>query len=101
MLIPLTCLALLAAATPVYQGQNTELPEDPSWQQIEKEVNEDIENDSEEGEIAERTSKNAQEYNLYDREQNRSTNSQSQYYYYQNPSDNRGRTKQLYQRDDG
>lgn len=101
MLLPLSCLALLAAAGPAVEGQNTQLPQDPSWQQIEKEVNEDIENDSEEGEVAERTSKNAQEYNLYDREQNRNPNSQSQYYYYQNPSDSRGKTKQLYQRDDG
>lgn len=101
MLITLSWIALLSAASPTYPGQNTEPSTDPSWEQIEKEVNETIDNDSEEDEIADRSSKNSQEYNLYDREQNRNRNTPSQYYYYQNPSDNRGQTKKLYQRDDG
>lgn len=54
-----------------------------------------------EDEVADRSSKNSQEYNLYDRDQNRnSRDDRDQYYYYQYDKNNRNSQK-LYQRDDG
>ncbi len=57
--------------------------------------------EEDEGDLADRSSKNRQEYNLYDRQQNDRENDSGQYYYYQYQDGNRNQSRKLYQRDDG
>lgn len=86
---------LLASTPSVEQSAATPQPIPPYPHLVQEGV-------QEEEEVAQRSSKNSQEYNLYDRDQNRnSPDDRGQYYYYQNDNNNRRNNQKLYQRDDG
>lgn len=99
MLIQTLLISILGAGSPFIEEQNTPPVQSHPIEQAEESENE------EEDEIADRDSKNRQEYNLYDREENRGNpSSQGQYYYYQQQPQQPGynnQSRKLYQRDDG